>query len=96
MAEVDAAEGIASDDQAAPRGLCRVTALVTLGTTILSGLLTEYLHRHREVRIDLALHDRQVDLLVEEFDVAIRNGDLPDAGLSVRVIKPLSIYIKII
>jgi DNA-binding transcriptional LysR family regulator len=93
MTEVDAAEGIATDNQAAPRGLLRVTAPVTLGTTILPGLLAEYLHYHREVRIDLALHDRRVDLLDEGFDVAIRSGDLPDSGLIVRSLAPLSLVV---
>ena len=77
--------------QLAPAGKLRVTAPVTFGTEALTPLLPEYLARYPQVSIDLALHDRVVDLAEEGFEVAIRIGELPDSPLIARPLGPYTL-----
>ena len=93
LMEIDAAEGEAGAIQAVPRGLLRITAPVTLGTTLLPRLLAGYLRRHPEVKVDLVLQDHRLDLVADEVDVAIRAGLLPDSSLIARALPPLQLVV---
>ena len=93
LAEIDAAETAADTARAVPRGLLRITAPVTLGTTVLPRLLAGYLHRCPEVKVDLLLQDHRLDLLADEMDVAIRAGVLPDSGLIARALPPIQLVV---
>lgn len=55
-----------------PRGLLRVSTSVAFGTLHIAPALPEFLARYPEVRIDMVIGDRFVDLAEERFDVAIR------------------------
>lgn len=83
-AEVDEAAQAVGQMQAAPRGLLRVTAPLAFG--MLGPIVAEYLRKHPEVQVELACTDRQVDLVEERFDIAIRAGKLADSSLTARVI----------
>lgn len=89
LADFDTAEASATELQAEPRGLLRVTAPVVLGTHGLAPLLGEFMARCPQVSVELALHDRVVDLVDEGFDVALRSGPLPDSGFVARPLAPL-------
>src|SRR5688500_15225034 len=83
-AEVDEAAQAVGQMQAAPRGLLRVTAPLSFG--MLGSIVAEYLRKHAEVQVELLCTDRQVDLVDERFDVAIRAGKLADSSLTARAI----------
>jgi DNA-binding transcriptional LysR family regulator len=61
----------------APRGLVRVTAPVALGRQHITPLLPAFLHQYPEIRIELDLTDRFVNLAQEGFDLAIRHTQAP-------------------
>jgi DNA-binding transcriptional LysR family regulator len=82
--EIEEADLEASEQAAAPRGLLRVSAPMSFGLLRLSPLVASFLGAHPAVEIDLVLNDRAVDLLEENFDVAIRGGDLADSSLVAR------------
>ena len=88
LAEVDAADSLAHDARAAPRGLLRVSAPVTFGAQRLVPLVTRYLRRHPEVEMDLVLSDRTVDLVEDGYEAAFRIGPLADSGLIARPLAP--------
>ena len=67
-----------------PRGLLRVSASVAFGTLHIAPALPEFLARHPEVRIDMSIGDRIVDLAEEGFDVAIRISKEPAPNLVAR------------
>jgi DNA-binding transcriptional LysR family regulator len=67
-----------------PRGLLRVTTSVGLGLSQISKLVPEFLRRFPEVRLELNLEDRNVDLVAEGFDLGIRFGRAPDSALKSR------------
>ncbi len=89
LLDVEDAERVADLVQVTPRGLLRVTAPLSLGTTIMPGIIAAYLRRYVEVQVELVLQDRRLDLLADELDVAIRAGELPDSGLIARALPPL-------
>ncbi len=60
-----------------PRGLVRVTAPVALGRQHITPLLAKFLRRYPEIRIELDLTDRFVNLAQEGFDLAIRHTQVP-------------------
>lgn len=63
----------------APRGNLRVTAPVALGRQHVSPTLGAFLRRYPEVRLELELTDRLVNLAHEGFDLAIRHArHVPD------------------
>ena len=88
LAEADAADALAQERRALPRGRLRITAPVTFGAHSLMPLVTRYLRDHPEVEIDLALTDRFVDLVEEGHEVAFRVGLLDDSGLIARSLAP--------
>lgn len=60
-----------------PRGLVRVTAPVALGRQHVAPTLATFLKRYPEIRIELDLSDRFVNLAQEGFDLAIRHTQAP-------------------
>ena len=53
-------------------GLLRVNAPLTFGTMHLARIWGEFLHRYPQVKLDVTLMDRRVDLVSEGYDLAIR------------------------
>lgn len=72
-----------------PHGVLRVTAPYDLGTEWVPELVASYVARHPDVRVDVHLSGRTVDLVAEGFDVAIRAGRLRDSTLVAKKIRAL-------
>ena len=84
LADVAEAEQVAGRLTAAPRGTLKVTMPLAFRLHRLGALVADYVARYPEVRLDLSLSDRRVDLVEEGFDLAIRIGALPESGLIAR------------
>jgi DNA-binding transcriptional LysR family regulator len=61
-----------------------ITAPVTFGERVLSGVVSRFLDAHPQVAIELKLTDRRLSLVDEGIDLAIRIGALDDSSLIVR------------
>ncbi len=72
--------------QGNPSGVIRITAPADFAARVLPGLLARFLVEYPEVRIDLALTNRRVDMVAEGFDIAFRFGKLEDSSLVARKI----------
>ena len=57
-----------------PRGTIRLTTSVNFGVRHLAPAIAEFLAQHAEVRFDVSLSDRIVDLVEEGFDLGVRIG----------------------
>lgn len=70
----------------APTGTLRVSASPAFGTIRVAPLLPSFYERCPEVRVDLMLDDRAVDVVREGYDVALRftSGALQDSTLVAR------------
>jgi DNA-binding transcriptional LysR family regulator len=82
VGEIEDAERAVSTLQETPRGLLRVTAPVNVA--FLGPIVSDYLKRYPEVRLDLFCTGRTVDLVEERFDLGIRGGALADSTLIAR------------
>jgi DNA-binding transcriptional LysR family regulator len=81
--ELDEADEMASALQLTPRGQLRVHCHPTLSRFI-APLVAAYLRNNSEVSVDLRTGDQMIDLLEEEFDLAIRTYMPPDSSLMAR------------
>ncbi|MGE6288824.1 LysR family transcriptional regulator [Aeromonas media] len=88
LADVEAAEGLAAETRATPRGRLRINAPVTFGIHALSSKLPDYLNANAEVTLELSLTNRLVDVVDEGYDLVFRIGELTDSGLIARQLAP--------
>jgi DNA-binding transcriptional LysR family regulator len=65
-------------------GKLRVSAAVTFACIHVLPFLNDFLGRHPELEIDLMLDDRNIDLLEEGMDIALRMGSLADSAMTAR------------
>lgn len=78
-------EAAAAGAREAPvRGLLRIAAPVQFGRRHVAPLAARFLDGHDGVEIELLLNDRNVDLIEEGIDVAVRIGALADSSLVAR------------
>lgn len=80
-AEVEAVAALAESRQARPSGRLRVSMPSDFANLLLTDMLAAFSVMHPAVALELDLSPRRVDLLGENFDVAIRMGELPDDAL---------------
>ena len=84
LCDLNDAEQSIADASAAPRGRIRLAAPLSFGLHHLSAALNAFLDDHADVQIDLDLNDREVNLVEEGFDMAVRIGELGDSTLLAR------------
>ena len=83
--EVEAAGALAQHRQQAPSGRLRISAPGDFANIGLTTMMTKFMARYPAVTLELDLSPRRVDLVSENFDIAIRMGDLPeDSTLNAR------------
>lgn len=67
--------------QTTPRGTIRVSCPVTLAQTVVAELMPRFLAQYPEVRIDMLVSNRAVNLVEEGIDVALRvRPSVDDSG----------------
>ncbi|MEO8485958.1 MAG: LysR family transcriptional regulator [Betaproteobacteria bacterium] len=91
LADLVEAEESASQGGVTPRGTLKLTAPITYATRVLAPLIARFAQRHAEVRIDIDLSDRAVDLVDEGFDLAVRIGAIRSQHLVARRIGATSL-----
>ncbi len=79
--EVSEAERVASGEQAAPRGELVITAPLAFGRLHLLPVITEFLTQWPEIDVRLVLADRNLHLIDDHVDIAVRIGALADSAL---------------
>lgn len=84
LREVEEAELLVAGLADTPRGLLRISAPVYFGELYVAPLLGKLALELPELRVELSLSDRFVDLIGEGFDLAVRVGTVSGASLVAR------------
>jgi DNA-binding transcriptional LysR family regulator len=84
LAEIKEMEDLVSQGRATPRGLLRVNATLGFGRTTIAPLVSEFAARYPDVKVQMEVTDKPIDLVESGFDLAIRFGTLPDKRLNAR------------
>ncbi len=84
LADIEEAGEAVTVGRSRPRGMLRISAPVALGRKLVAPFIPAYKQRYPEVRIELVLSDRTVDLEDEGFDLAVRSWRPDDSTLIAR------------
>jgi DNA-binding transcriptional LysR family regulator len=84
LASIEAAEAEVTAASERPRGHLRISVGTAVAKQILGPALPVFLDRYPDITVELHVSDRQVDLVAEQIDVAIRSGALGDSTLVAR------------
>jgi DNA-binding transcriptional LysR family regulator len=84
LASIEAAEAEVTAASERPRGHLRISVGTAVAKQILGPALPVFLGRYPDITVELHVSDRQVDLVAEQIDVAIRSGALGDSTLVAR------------
>lgn len=93
--EVEAAAAMVQHRQAAPSGKLRISMPADIANMGLTEMIANFIDTYPAIKLELDLSPRRVDLVGENFDIAIRMGDLPeDSTLHARrvVMERLALY----
>ena len=82
--DLDEAEQAVTTAHGALHGRLKVAAPLSFGLLHLQPIIMDFLAAHPDVEVELDLNDRQVDLVSEGFDLALRIGRLVDSTLIAR------------
>ena len=84
LADLAEAEQVVADADSDISGKIRITMPLAFGASQLVAPIAAFLRAHPDITIDVDLNERQVDLIEENFDLAIRVGQLNDSTLVAR------------
>ncbi|WCD79203.1 MULTISPECIES: LysR substrate-binding domain-containing protein [Pseudomonas] len=76
-----------------PKGLLRMTCAVAYGERFIVPLVNEFMARHPQLRVEIELSNRPLDLVHEGLDLAIRLGRLQDSRLVATRLAPRVMYL---
>lgn len=91
LAELAEAEAVASLAAAAPRGRIKLTCSVAIGLQRVAPAIARFAARYPEVKFDVTVADRLIDLVEEGFDLAIRIGRVGGESLVARKLGTMSL-----
>lgn len=84
LADLEEAENLLTQSSASPRGRLRVHMPTAFGKKVVLPRLSRILERLPDLRVDVELGERPLDLAEEGLDAVVRFGALPDSGLIAR------------
>lgn len=90
LCDLDEAEQSVAQAHSEVSGVLRVALPLSFGLLHMGPAITEFMQLHPGVRFDLDFNDRQVDLVQEGIDVAIRIASLEDSSLIARPFAPVT------
>jgi DNA-binding transcriptional LysR family regulator len=92
LEDIQAAVALVRASAAAPAGVVRLTAPYTFGVTFLAPILPEFLRAHPAIDLQVELTSRNLDLVEQGYDLAIRIGPPPSGYVAHRLMgNPISL-----
>lgn len=93
LEDVTEAELAISQQHGELQGRLKVAMPLSFGLMHLSPAINDFLTAHPHIEFDLDFNDRNVDIMQEGFDLAIRIGKLQDSSLIARRLAPIEILL---
>lgn len=90
---LEEAERSVNQLQSTPRGSLRVTAPVTFGERMIAPLVNSFTARYPELKVQLHLTNKRLDLVEESYDLAIRLGKLSDSSMIAKRLMSRTLYV---
>ena len=84
LGEVDELEASMSRAKASPRGKLRVDVPSSLGLSVIIPALPDFYARYPDIKLELGVSDRPIDILTENVDCVVRAGAIADQSLVAR------------
>jgi DNA-binding transcriptional LysR family regulator len=84
LADLEEAEAAVQQEHGELRGMLRFALPLSFGVRHMGGPIATFGKQHPKVKFDLDLNDRRVDLIEDNFDMALRIGRLTDSSLIAR------------
>lgn len=89
LEDLQEAELATSQAHGTLKGSLKVALPSSFGLMHMGSAINEFSKEHPQIEFDLDFNDREVDLIQEGFDLAIRIAKLPDSSLIARRITPI-------
>jgi DNA-binding transcriptional LysR family regulator len=86
LSELQSAKEEIAQTQSSPQGLIRISTLPSFADDALATAVAEFRALYPQVSFEIDSSERQVDLIGEGFDIAVRGGHLSDSSLIARKI----------
>jgi DNA-binding transcriptional LysR family regulator len=93
LADLAEAEALAGQSAAEPRGTVRLTCSYAMAEQRVAPAIARFVERHSEVKFELVVSDRTVDLVEEGFDLAIRVGAVGSDRLVARRLGSMTLFL---
>jgi DNA-binding transcriptional LysR family regulator len=88
LVDFEEADIAAGGEQAAPRGILTLTAPIITGEDLVRPVVDAFMNEYPTVSVRLLLFDRQVNVIDEAIDVALRIAHLADSNfVAIRLIR---------
>lgn len=79
--DIAEAERLASGEYRAPQGELIISVPLVMGRVFVMPVVVEFLETYPDIRVDVQMSDRVVNLVQEHVDLAMRVGELPDSSM---------------
>lgn len=90
LADVEEAEALAHDAVGRPKGTLRISLPLSFGLRYIAPQLADFCNRYPELQVEVSFADRQVDLVEEGIDVALRiTREITSPNLIARPLAPV-------
>jgi len=93
LEDVTEAELATSQQHSELQGSLKVAMPLSFGLMHLSPAINDFVKAHPQIEFDLDFNDRNVDIIQEGFDLAIRIGNLQDSSLIARRLAPIELVL---
>ncbi|WP_019029934.1 LysR family transcriptional regulator [Colwellia piezophila] len=90
---LDAAERAITNLQSKPQGKIKLTAPVTYGEKQILPLVNNFIKQYSDVEVSAYLSNRQIDIVEEGYDLAIRLGKLGDSTMMAKKLGSRANYV---
>jgi DNA-binding transcriptional LysR family regulator len=83
LSDIEQADDIAGALQSTPRGTLRIYTATHI-VQFVAPVVAEFLSKYPDVKVDLTMGERAIDIIDEGFDIAVRLTPPPDSSLIVK------------